>query len=178
MHSYIRDLIFEIFKFTQMHFQWDSNLKSKNMLICSSNINLIITNNNSLGTTESAVTNLLLNNGTPCFKFRILKASNSNKYYWRVIVGVVPVEYDPKIGFVGSQFSWGYVGGTGGKCSESGWFPDNVPYGEKYTQGDKIECRLNFERKTIEFLKNDKSMGIAFHNLHCAVKPAVSISGF
>jgi len=95
---------------------------------------------------------------------------------WKFIVGVVPASFQINglSTWVGAQGGWGYIGGLGHKNNNSS---TNSPYGETYTAGDIIGVALNFEMKTIEFLKNGKSFGVAFENLEAPVFAAVSITG-
>jgi len=94
---------------------------------------------------------------------------------WKVCVGAVPIEFNIKADrhWVGAQHSWSYIGGTGGKCYNSG---KSVSYGESYKDKDVVSVLLNFESGNIEFFKNGKSQGVAFQNLKHAVIPAVSFT--
>jgi hypothetical protein len=51
----------------------------------------------------------------------------------RFIIGVIPSTVDCKGAkqWVGTSGSWGYIGGTGGKCHAQ---PKSLSYGAKYTQ--------------------------------------------
>lgn len=82
---------------------------------------------------------------------------------WRVCICVVPTTFNSESDriWVGSQKSWGYIGGPGGKCFNS----------------DVIGVLLNFPAKTIEFFKNGIPQGIAFDNLVGPVHAAVSLTG-
>jgi len=85
------------------------------------------------------------------------------------------LHFDPRrTGWLGSQGSWGYIGGTGGKCHNVG---KSVNYGADFGNQDVVRCAIDFSKKTIEFFKNDKSQGVAFTDLEGSVKPAVSICG-
>ena len=94
---------------------------------------------------------------------------------WKTCIGAVPIEFNIEADrhWIGSQHSWSYIGGTGGKCHNSG---KSVSYGEKYKEGDVISVLLDFDNGTIEFFKNGKSQGIAFKSLKSAVIPAVSLT--
>eukprot|EP01084_Bolivina_argentea_P249975 418637_1 len=171
----IEGILYKIIEFAEVYFQWDSTMKSENIEILKNCSDTIIENTGSSDLWQVAVTNLLLNSGNPSFEFVILTdAATSNS--WKIMVGVVPMEFNPRRSqkWLGSQNSWGYIAGTGDKCFATG---KSVKYGKKYGEGDTIKCSLDFEARTIEFFKNDISMGIAFTNLNCAVKPAVSITG-
>lgn len=77
---------------------------------------------------------------------------------------------------------WGYIS-NGSK--NHAWNHEIYQYGEKYGEGDVITCILKFQKKeeeeeskkligTLEFLKNGKSMGIAFNNVIGPVVAAVT----
>jgi len=51
-----------------------------------------------------------------------------------------------------------------------------VEYGCAYGKGDEIHVQLDFKARTIEFLVNGVSQGVAFHNLKGAVYPAISLA--
>jgi len=94
---------------------------------------------------------------------------------WKMCIGAVPMEFNIEADrhWIGSQHSWSYISGTGGKCHNSG---KSVNYGEKYSTGDVISVLLDFDDGTITFFKNGKSQGIAFKALKAAVIPAVSLT--
>ena len=94
---------------------------------------------------------------------------------WKICIGAVPIEFNIKADrhWIGSQSSWSYISGTGGRCFNSG---KSLSYGEPYAENDVVSVLLNFENGTIEFFKNGKSQGIAFKNLKNAVIPAVSLT--
>jgi len=100
------------------------------------------------------------------------KTNNS----WQVIVGVVPTTFtcNGAKQWVGAGESWGYIGGTGGKCFN---VPKSTDYGQKFGRsGDVIMVQLDFDKHTIEFFINGVYMGVAFNNLQGTVYPAVSIT--
>jgi len=94
---------------------------------------------------------------------------------WKICIGAVPIEFNIEADrhWIGSQHSWSYIAGTGGKCNNSG---KSVNYGEKYKEGDVVSVLLDFDNGTIEFFKNGKSQGVAFKGLKAAVIPAVSLT--
>ncbi|MES1908640.1 MAG: hypothetical protein MHM6MM_001536 [Cercozoa sp. M6MM] len=95
---------------------------------------------------------------------------------WRFCVGVVPLSFDfaHDRRWVGAQKSWAYIGGTGGKCRDSG---KSTPYGDPFSAGDTIGILLDFDARTVEFFKNGVSQGVAFRDLCDApVRLAVSIT--
>eukprot|EP01084_Bolivina_argentea_P245807 411459_1 len=95
---------------------------------------------------------------------------------WQICIGAVPIEFkiEHDRHWIGSQHSWSYIGGTGGKCYNSG---KSLNYGDPYGENDIISVLINFENLTIEFFKNGKSQGIAFKNLcKSPVLPAISMT--
>eukprot|EP01083_Nonionella_stella_P185153 674319_1 len=94
---------------------------------------------------------------------------------WKICIGAVPIEFKIKADrhWIGSQKSWSYIAGTGGKCHNSG---KSIKYGATFGDKDVISVLLNFDEHNIEFFKNGKSQGIAFKDLSCAVIPAVSLT--
>ncbi|SPQ95478.1 B30.2/SPRY domain-containing protein [Plasmodiophora brassicae] len=94
---------------------------------------------------------------------------------WRICFGAVPIGFkvNAERRWVGSQKSWAYIAGTGGKCFDSG---KSVDYGDKYVEGDTVGLFLDFDKSTIEFYKNGVSQGVAFENLNGPVHPAISLT--
>ncbi len=95
---------------------------------------------------------------------------------WQVIVGVVPASFTctGQKQWVGAAESWGYIGGTGGKCFNE---PKSIPYGEEFgLVGDIIRVVCDFDAGTIEFWKNARSQGVAFTNLKGPVHAACSLT--
>eukprot|EP00474_Spongospora_subterranea_P004666 CRZ05124.1 hypothetical protein [Spongospora subterranea] len=94
---------------------------------------------------------------------------------WRVCLGVVPIGFkiNAERRWVGSQKSWAYIAGTGGKCHDSGKSTD---YGAEWGENDVIGIFLDFDASTIEFFKNGESQGVAYQNLVGPVHPAISLT--
>ena len=101
------------------------------------------------------------------------KASTTNT--WVFCLGVVPVLFNANSTqkWLGSQSSWGYIGGTGGVVHNT---TESIPYHQPYTFGDTISVHLDFSAKTIGFAKNGESPGVAFRNLVGPVKIAASVT--
>ena len=88
-------------------------------------------------------------------------------------MGVLPTEVDCAGAkqWVGTNSSWGWIAGTGGKChNEAKRFVflitpaslvSSMTYGEKFGLGDVVGICLDFDAGTIEFFKNGKSQGKA-----------------
>jgi hypothetical protein len=112
--------------------------------------------------------------GKSWFSIKILKDPPTTNT-WRFSIGVVPLSFkvNAERRWVGSQKSWAYVGGNGGKCHNSGKIET---YGLSYGAGDVIGVLLDFDASTIEFFHNGISQGIAFRNLVGPVYPAVSMT--
>jgi len=94
---------------------------------------------------------------------------------WRICIGAVPIEFKIEADrhWIGSQHSWSYIAGTGGKCHNSG---KSIDYGDEFAQGDVISVLLDFDNHCIEFFKNGKSQGVAFKDLKGAVIPGISLT--
>jgi len=94
---------------------------------------------------------------------------------WKAIVGVVPHSFtcSGNRQWVGAGKSWGYIGGTGGKCYHQA---ASLPYGVGYGENDVIGCELDFDLNTVEFFHNGISQGVAFDNLTGPVYAAVSLT--
>ena len=75
--------------------------------------------------------------------------------------------------WVGVSNSWGYIGGTGGKCHTTA---NSLPYGAKWGRGDVVTVLLNFEARSISFFRNDEAQGVAFTDLTGPVHLAASLT--
>jgi len=164
--------ILKVNKNNKNNFGWDTQLISKHLMILPDGVN--VTNKGSNDTWQGVVSTAVFSSGKHSFTIEIVydaKTTNS----WKFVIGVVPVKFDPRrTAWIGSQGSWGYIGGTGGKVYNVG---ESLPYSKKYGGNDKIRCDVDFNKCTIEFFINNKSCGIAFKNLNTPVKPAVSLTG-
>ena len=151
---------------------WDPILHSPHLFILPDGAT--VTNKGSGDRWEGIVSQAVFSAGKHSFEINIIadmKTSNT----WKMVIGCVPVNFDPrKTGWIGSQGSWGYIAGTGGKCRD---VPKSVAYGKKYGNNDVIKCEVDSNKGTIEFYRNGKSQGTAFKNLKGPVKPAVSLTG-
>ena len=115
---------------------------------------------------------------THAFRIQVLAAPHTPNS-WQTIVGVVPAALTcgGSKQWVGAGGSWGYIGGTGGKCWSE---PKSKEYGETWgAVGDIIECRLHVDAAgvgALEFVKNGRSQGIAFQGITLPVHAAVSLT--
>ena len=103
---------------------WDPALKSPNLDILSNGTT--ISNRGSNDTWQGCVSKKIFNGGKHSFEMMcVTDVSTTNT--WKYIFGVAPAAtFNPnKTAWVGSQGSWGYIGGTGGKCHGAG---KSVPY--------------------------------------------------
>jgi hypothetical protein len=48
-------------------------------------------------------------------------------------------------------------------------------YATPSRKGDKITVSVDLKRKTLEYFKNDESLGVAYYNITPPVSPAVSL---
>jgi len=151
---------------------WNPQNKSKQLIIHADGTT--VENSGSNDTWTCIVGNKVYKRGVQEFEIVMLKDSRSSNT-WKSIVGVAPVGFKvSEHAWLGSQNSWGYIGGTGGKCHRVG---KSEIYGREFGNQARIKVRLDFGKKTIEFFLNGKSQGIAFTNLTGAVTPAVSLTG-
>jgi len=156
----------------QVQYGWDQALKSPHLAIFPDGVT--VTNKGSNDTWQGAVSQMIFSSGKHSFEIHIINDTKTSNQ-WKYIFGVAPVSFDPKrTAWLGSQHSWGYIGGTGGKCHIHG---KSIAYGKRFGGQDRIKCVLDFGKRSIEFFRNDKSQGIAFNNLNGAVRAAVSITG-
>lgn len=113
--------------------------------------------------------------GIVCFQFEIVEDADTVNT-WRICIGVVPFEFkaESERSWVGSQNSWSYIAGTGGKSFNSG---QSSAYGEPFGKGDVVSVMLDFEVGTIEFFRNGEPQRVAFNNLKRPVYPGISLTG-
>jgi len=151
---------------------WNPSNKSKQLLIHQDGTS--VENQGSNDTWTAIVGNKTFSSGIQEFEVIMVKDARSSNT-WKSIVGVVPVNFRvSEHAWLGSQNSWGYIGGTGGKCHRVG---KSEMYGREFGQGARIRVRMNFPKKTLEFFLNGKSQGVAFTNLVGPLMPAVSLTG-
>ena len=97
----------------------------------------------------------------------LIEKSEQTTNAWKFMIGVAPETFTctGSRQWLGSQNSWGYIGGTGGKCYNVG---KSSPYGEKFgaigKPGDLITTVMDTQQQTIEWLLNGKTQGVAFNN--------------
>jgi len=98
---------------------------------------------------------------------------------WNVATGIVPISFSIAHQQQGSTFGcrgtqgWVLITGTGQKATPLlGQNP--IPYTARFTQGDRIGHKLDLDKRTLEFFRNGKSLGIAFKDILGPVRVAVS----
>jgi hypothetical protein len=151
---------------------WDSKKCSKDIVLEENGLRA--TNPGSGNKWRTVASLLPYSSGRRYFEV-VINESPSCSNSWRIIIGLVPRSFDftsSKV-WVGSQNSWGYISGTGGKCRNSS---KSSNYGSKFSKGDRIGCLMDFENRTIEFFKNGTSQGQAFQDLSAPVFAAVSLT--
>jgi len=91
-------------------------------------------------------------------------------------IGVVPPTFEIKESYnIGNHGGWAYAHIGTIKGIGSTW---NAYAGkEKYGIGDVITVEVDFNKTTITFFKNGKSLGVAFDNVTSPVYPAITIFG-
>jgi len=151
---------------------WDPSKSSKNLLITEDCTTVLNTGSNNKWRTVASL--LPYSSGRRYFEILIKELPNSSNS-WKICIGVVPKKFDfgHKKLWVGAQGSYGYIGGTGGKCHDQS---KSISYGAKYGKGDKVGVLLDFDNHTVEFFKNGVNQGVAFEDLSGPVFAAVSIT--
>lgn len=93
----------------------------------------------------------------------------------RFIIGVIPASLDCRGAkqWVGTSNSWGYIGGTGGKCHNTAV---SAAYGSKFVRGDVVTVFLDFDARIVGFFRNDEYQGTAFTDLAGPVHVAASLT--
>ena len=163
----------------QLSSSWDSDNKSAFLVLDPSNSS-VVTNS---GSSEKwqiirSLAPLPSTPATHAFQIEVLAAPFTPNS-WQAIVGVVPAALScgGSKQWVGAGGSWGYIGGTGGKCWTE---PKSKEYGEAWgAVGDRVECRLHVDAQgvgALEFVKNGRSQGIAFQGVATPVHAAVSLT--
>jgi len=105
----------------------------------------------------------------------ILKTMYNNTY--SVNIGVVPAtqtghNQNFMIGYSGHINGWAFACGHGYKYHSS-----QTPYGSICHTGDVVRVKLDCDKKTIEFFKNGKSLGVAWTDLITPLRAAISLYG-
>lgn len=99
-------------------------------------------------------------------------AASSTANNWAFVVGLVPPSFP--LTTVGLSNSWGYIGGTGGKCFN---VSTSTPYGPTYgKKGDRITMIINLDKGTLSYELNGVNLGVAFANVVGPVHVAVSMT--
>jgi BTB/POZ domain/SPRY domain len=121
---------------------------------------------------EKVIGNTTWYGGTHSFKVQLEMNVCVSSNSWQIIVGVASpsTSLNDHLGSGGKE--WGLACYSGHKISCG-------DRREEYTgcskKNDIIEVRVDLSLKTLEFLKNEKSLGIAYHNVTPPVCPAVSL---
>ncbi len=146
--------------------QWDEWPRNKSKHLQVNRIKNNVSNIGSDDTWQSIKTRQPLKymNNINSFSVLVERAQNTSNS-WKFMVGIAPDEFtcNGSRQWLGSQKSYAYIGGTGGKCFDN---TKSISYGNKWGTkiGDSITVISNQQRKTIEFILNGKSQGIAFNN--------------
>jgi hypothetical protein len=97
---------------------------------------------------------------------------NSNS--WGMIIGVATKSQDIYTYLGNYSYGWGYVALNGFKNHNSG---SGQPYGQNYGTGDIITVIWDSNKGTLEFHKNGKSQGIAYHNVKASeIYPCICVT--
>jgi len=142
--------------------EWDSTKMSPNLKLHKETATVTTTKHDSW---EGVVGKQLFQKGRHRYSIEILKlGATSNS--WKIFVGAVPQ------GRWTHWSGWGYIASGEKVLNDS-----SKSYGEPYGTGDIITVELDFDKKSIEFYKNEVSLGIAYKNVDVPVFPVVSVCG-
>jgi hypothetical protein len=98
----------------------------------------------------------------------VTASSNS----WQIIIGVAHPETLIS-GHLGSKMKeWGLACFSGLKICNGDMREE---YATPSRKGDKITVSVDLKRKTLEYFKNDESLGVAYYNITPPVSAAVSL---
>jgi len=99
---------------------------------------------------------------------------------YSVCVGYIPATYQQAnwsnsqmIGYSGHIPGWSFAAGNGQKFHNN----DQSAYGRVCATGDVISCKIDLDKKTMEFSINGNSLGVAFTDVTGPVRPAISLYG-
>jgi len=97
---------------------------------------------------------------------------------YSVNIGVVPTSFtnyttSQMLGYSGHIPAWAFACGHGQKYLNG----SQSSYGRTCSQGDIVRCRLDMDKKSIEFMINGVSQGIAHTGISGPVRPALSLYG-
>eukprot|EP01006_Ploeotia_vitrea_P052211 TRINITY_DN67660_c9_g12_i2.p1 TRINITY_DN67660_c9_g12~~TRINITY_DN67660_c9_g12_i2.p1 ORF type:complete len:1039 (+),score=601.97 TRINITY_DN67660_c9_g12_i2:75-3191(+) len=151
---------------------WDPTRKARVSSILIDEKEGIATNRGSRDKWQSVMSVRKFTSGVQRFSVEIM-CSPPTPNNWKFIVGVVRENFP--LTWVGAAESWGYIGGTGGKCYSVG---SSTPYGRPFGRvGDMITVTMDFDNGQLSFAVNGVDMGVAFENLVAPVYAAASMTG-
>jgi len=77
------------------------------------------------------------------------------------------------IGYSGHVSGWSYGCGSGVKYHND----TGVTYGRTCSQGEVVRCKIDLDKKNIEYFVGESSQGVAYTDLTSPVRPAISLYG-
>jgi len=152
--------------------EWDSTKMSPNLTLHKEKA--IVTKTGKDNKWDSVVGKQMFQKGRHRYSIEILKSAKTTNM-WKILVGAVPQTCKFGEGSLEPGASWVYTA-NGFKTLNNGY--NYQRYGEPYGTGDIITVELDFDKKSIEFYKNEVSLGIAFKNLYDPVFPVVGVCGY
>jgi len=145
--------------------EWDNTKMSPNLKLHKETATVTTTKHDSWG---GVVGKQLFQKGRHRYSIEILKLGATSHSWRKIFVGAVPQGR-----WTANVWSgWGYVA-SGSKVLDG----SSKSYGEPYGTGDIITVELDFDKKSIEFYKNEVSLGIAYKNVDVPVFPVVRLIG-
>ena len=175
INDYTINMLFSIIKkYIIIPFCWDKNTLLNGMILNENN--LIVKHNGKNEWNYIIICNIIFETGIHYFEIKVISRNYSLD---DICYGYVPSNYIPKCEdeyqHLGKH-GWGYFSYSGNLYNNKSGI-EWKDYGIKINIGDIIKCQCNFNDKTIEYYINGKSQGIAYKNLDCSVRPAVSLYG-
>jgi len=153
-------------------FKFDQNMKHTSLIL--SNEGLTVSSNNT-SYYQPIFGDIELNEGVHEWEIELTQF-HVNAY--SCMIGVVPTSYtsytsSQMIGYSGHIPGWSYAAGQGQKYYNG----SQTAYGRTCAQGDVVRCRLDMDKKNIEYFVNDQSQGVAYTGITGPVRPAMSLYG-
>jgi len=153
-------------------FKFDQNMKHTSLIL--SNEGLTVSSNNT-SYYQPIFGDIELSDGVHEWEIEL------TQFYvnaYSCMIGVTPTSYtsytsSQMIGYSGHIPGWSFAAGQGQKYYNG----SQTAYGRTCAQGDVVRCRLDMDKKTIEYFVNDQSQGVAYTGITGPVRPAMSLYG-
>lgn len=152
-------------------FRWDKEKKHNSLQLSK---NCLVVKSDTTSYYQPILGNYVMSKGTFVWEL-VLKTVYQGSY--ACCIGVVPANITGwtnsyMIGYSGHLNGWAYSVGHAQKYNYQ-----MSSYGSICASGDVVKVRLDCDKKTIEFFRNGKSLGVAFSNVEPPVRAALSLYG-